>query len=774
MPLNTKSEKLGLALSGGGFRATLFHLGVVRALAETGLLARVTHITSVSGGSFLAAHLVLHWKEFEAAAREFEKALAEPPETAKETARQAAQRFDAAAEPLLKFIESDVRSDILRKLPWMFLGRGLCHLLKFFCLFSSDLCDRLDRIFQKRPAVESLRRHLKILFGDHTLSDLKRPGVPQLAILATEVASMELAWFTADGFGQPAEVDGGEKTGSELFTIAQSVAASSAFPALFPPIQLDGKKLRNKANGAHSFVTDAGVYDNLGIGGFHKEPFGENGKADYPVFVSDATATSDWEHDADPGVLTNLFRSVDIMQQRAAQLQRESVSLPQRDMREGNASPIDATGRFLLFDIARGTIKTQPMIADTLQRNVSFLRTDLDAFSPDEMRMLVHHGYSVAWHSLIRAERVAPGVVSCFADWREHWPRTAHLRRVDHLADELKRGARSRAKFFRFTEPLGAANALVACLLISIPILVPKIMADYRERKETARKTLERQEHARLRIESYAGFSFAEKTAALHVDAGQPPPDPGYMGVTIKSFEKTFDLRQWVPVPKSQLHQKALEPAWQQTVYSVRRKDTASKTVRFRLRTSGVKIDCYVPTLATKVFLTVDSEENLSNNFQLDIDLQPVPQGYDYPIFVRGCFWNGFQKDVETASFKVYVPDGEVGSMLVLFPPHRLPKRFNFLRESPSHQIEALFPVPFYVVHNNGIYFEVDRPEMDSMYTLAFTWSDQETGPMEKTGSLEKTVPTYDLKLVPIDANNPVSPPARPLVESPSKPENRL
>lgn len=56
--------QLGLALSGGGFRATLFHLGVVKALLDRGVLKDVCHITSVSGGSILAAHLVLHWEEY--------------------------------------------------------------------------------------------------------------------------------------------------------------------------------------------------------------------------------------------------------------------------------------------------------------------------------------------------------------------------------------------------------------------------------------------------------------------------------------------------------------------------------------------------------------------------------------------------------------------------------------------------------------------------------------------------------------------------------------
>jgi predicted acylesterase/phospholipase RssA len=53
-------KKIGLALSGGGFRASLYHLGLVRFLRDAGLLSQVSHITAVSGGSIIAAHLVLN------------------------------------------------------------------------------------------------------------------------------------------------------------------------------------------------------------------------------------------------------------------------------------------------------------------------------------------------------------------------------------------------------------------------------------------------------------------------------------------------------------------------------------------------------------------------------------------------------------------------------------------------------------------------------------------------------------------------------------------
>src|SRR5207245_10368485 len=46
-------DSVGLSVSGGGFRATLFHLGAIRRLNEFGILPKVTTVSSVSGGSIL-------------------------------------------------------------------------------------------------------------------------------------------------------------------------------------------------------------------------------------------------------------------------------------------------------------------------------------------------------------------------------------------------------------------------------------------------------------------------------------------------------------------------------------------------------------------------------------------------------------------------------------------------------------------------------------------------------------------------------------------------
>src|SRR3954467_10293300 len=53
-------ERVALCLSGGGYRAAIFHLGALRRLNEIGVLSKIDTITSVSGGSIIAAHLATH------------------------------------------------------------------------------------------------------------------------------------------------------------------------------------------------------------------------------------------------------------------------------------------------------------------------------------------------------------------------------------------------------------------------------------------------------------------------------------------------------------------------------------------------------------------------------------------------------------------------------------------------------------------------------------------------------------------------------------------
>ena len=61
--IDGKDCRIGVALSGGGFRASAYHLGVFRKLDELGLLDKVDLFSCVSGGSIAGAFLCANWGE---------------------------------------------------------------------------------------------------------------------------------------------------------------------------------------------------------------------------------------------------------------------------------------------------------------------------------------------------------------------------------------------------------------------------------------------------------------------------------------------------------------------------------------------------------------------------------------------------------------------------------------------------------------------------------------------------------------------------------------
>jgi predicted acylesterase/phospholipase RssA len=231
--MSTATNRLGLALSGGGFRASLYHLGLVRFLRDAGILPLVTHITSVSGGSVLAAHLVLNWDRYNASPKE----------------------FDAAAAEVLAYVRLDVRNRIIRRFPLALPLRGPRRLL-----------GRSNRKLSRTGLLEY--HYEKYLYGDTSLFQL--PERPQLHLLATSVSEGCLCSFNRNGMlavrRQPGKAIRLDRTRMGLATVAMAVAASSAFPGFFPPLELTGTDVG--AIGGEfdrQAYTDGAVFDNLGV-----------------------------------------------------------------------------------------------------------------------------------------------------------------------------------------------------------------------------------------------------------------------------------------------------------------------------------------------------------------------------------------------------------------------------------------------------------------------------------------------------------------------------
>lgn len=214
----------GLCLSGGGYRAMLFHLGGLIRFQELGVLAKVDRISSVSGGSIVAGLLGLQWSRL---------------------------KLDStnATDKLMELVVSPIRRLADRTLDTSSILGGLA--------LPGSVADRLEAAYAKH------------LYGGATLQDL--PDHPRFVINATNVQSMVL-WR----FSKPYMAD--YRVGmikKPKVMLAKAVTASSAFPPVLSPVELEvdpsdfepnsGTDLQREPFTSQVVLTDGGVYDNLGV-----------------------------------------------------------------------------------------------------------------------------------------------------------------------------------------------------------------------------------------------------------------------------------------------------------------------------------------------------------------------------------------------------------------------------------------------------------------------------------------------------------------------------
>lgn len=344
-------KRLGLALSGGGFRATLYHLGLVRFLRDAGILRQVTHISSVSGGSIMAAHLALNWDHYTGSTKE----------------------FDQAASQLLNFIRLDVRNRILRRFPLGLLLRVPRRLLGLS-----------NRQLTRTGLLE--RQYQKHLFGDKSLIEL--PESPELHILATNLSEGCLCSFSRDGLWMMKQKAGRseiERVRVGLMPVAMAVTASSAFPGFFPPLELTGREVgaRSGEFGQQAY-TDGAVFDNLGVRMFRwLTPLLTGDKSLDGVLVSDVGKPFDVQVNRRAGgLIRTAMRASDILMDRVWQLESENFQ--------------DTFGFvFARSSDVAGTQEDATALHPEVQRQAAIIRTDLDAFSLFEISCLIRHGYCI-------------------------------------------------------------------------------------------------------------------------------------------------------------------------------------------------------------------------------------------------------------------------------------------------------------------------------------------------------------------------------------------
>lgn len=431
LPSPQGSRPIGLTFSGGGFRATLFHLGVTRFLYETGMLRQVTHITSVSGGSILAAHLVLNWERYTGTPEQFEE----------------------AAKELVDFTRWDLRGRVVR--PWLASWAALA----------------LPRLAMQNRWIRTslLQRGYDRLFRGACLRDLERDGRPQLHILATSMSTGQLVSFGQGTmrFNVDPEAKRNEVVVPPLpadsLHVALAVTASSAFPPLFPPVRIShelfGAPVQSMPGPHH--LTDGGVFDNLGIRKLLWLNREQDVKFDL-VVVSDAQREFTKEFTREyPFIWGRAGRSVDLLMDRVSWFENDSI---RRLCDEAESQLLECRLQHLVDGQRPYALPT------TVQCAVQNTRTDLDAFTGCEINSLVHQGMAVAraaWEEGRANNRMALGTEPAEAEvWRPlpgtaDAPSDAGLARASHLSLGLFRGSHAASWVFW---------GLLFTYLIAIPV----------------------------------------------------------------------------------------------------------------------------------------------------------------------------------------------------------------------------------------------------------------------------------------------------------------
>lgn len=311
-------ERIGLALSGGGFRAAAFHLGVLKRLEELRILQRVARISTVSGGSITGALYALKCNQ-----------------------HGNGNPGDYSVEALI----SDVRSILASSFRWRALFGDWRRKLGT----SASLVRLSTRVALISRTLD------QDLFGGTMLCE----APPWLLVNATNVLTGKAWRFFNDRAGDYL-IGATDKTDSIL--LADAVTASAAFPGLVEcmPFRtrwqdlrgdlLDDRWQRPPTKGTGEFsrwrkqygkttgdltvpLTDGGLYDNEGLEGLRSS------RVTHAIYA--CTAPPEASHNSRWRVSMAL-RLVDILHSRLGDLTRRLA----HEMTHG-AHPTDARKRLL-------------------------------------------------------------------------------------------------------------------------------------------------------------------------------------------------------------------------------------------------------------------------------------------------------------------------------------------------------------------------------------------------------------------------------------------
>ncbi|MCA9139567.1 MAG: patatin-like phospholipase family protein [Planctomycetales bacterium] len=349
--------KISLAFSGGGVRATVFHLGVLARLARQDLLKNVEIVSSVSGGS-LAAGLVI---------------------------ASAGYRWPSSDEYLHHIVPRCLSILTTRNVQRTYVLNSLLFPWRLVSGRASVLGDALESDWG--------------ISG--SLADL--PIAPKWIINATCYQTGKNWRFQRDLMGDYQT----KYIRDPDFRLSQALAASAAVPGLIGPLRIgsrhhqwsesvDGVWHRILPKYNHLHLWDGGVYDNLGVEALFKPGEGLREGTDFLIVcdasrpLSSETRHSRWR----PGYLKASLRLVDVATDQVRSLRARML------MEHFKQNP--GTGAYLRLGLAtkrmylRHPSGGKPALTDSEVSVVSQIETTLRRLTHGEFSLLFRHGFEVA------------------------------------------------------------------------------------------------------------------------------------------------------------------------------------------------------------------------------------------------------------------------------------------------------------------------------------------------------------------------------------------
>lgn len=299
-------KKIGVSLSGGGYRATVYHLGTLKKLRELDILKDIDIISTNSGGSITGATYGLYGNDFDT----FENKIINGVQQSVIRGIISSWQFMLVVLYSLIWISTVVyllsTSHEWASIVLLILGIVVFLNFQFYLLPISKLNERM---------------YNKIFFNGKELSEMTSPV--KLAINATNLETGRLFTFSnnsmGDSFYNYPKKGSTIKFTSNKFPIARAVAASTCVPFAFTPIKITKEFYNNPADlaRANPRLVDGGVYDNQVA---HKITQTNSNYGSDVVIISDAGTSFSYQHSY-RNTFTMLVRTSEIFMNRIKNLQ---------------------------------------------------------------------------------------------------------------------------------------------------------------------------------------------------------------------------------------------------------------------------------------------------------------------------------------------------------------------------------------------------------------------------------------------------------------------